>query len=309
MYQHGVRVAACDPKGPPRAAVNEGRGEITGFSRKSRRRLIERMIRLQSDRLSKPLFLTLTYHHAHEADDHEPQENLNAFLQACRRRWPSMEYIWRIEPQERGAPHFHVILWLRRQNGDFDTRQARSWITETWHRLADPTSIDHLRHGVEVREVDSHRQASYYVSKYCAKEEGEDSWTYQGRRWGCSRSLPLKGEYTIWMSRDGAYRLRQLVRALMVERQGGESQWTKSLAEDDSHLIGLDPSEAVRLIRQVQSEGYEMWLDRPPPSGGLRHPAAKRIVDREASRAEWLRSLDKLARKCGGRPRRAGARA
>jgi len=117
--------------------------------------MIEFMARLDSQR-TRTIFMTLTFHG--KPDAIEAKRALKAFLMRVRRKFPGASGIWRLEPQERGSWHFHLLFfnlpyWHQRQ------------IQYAWECCTrEDQSIVHvklLRGGK--------RQAMFYVAKYLAK--------------------------------------------------------------------------------------------------------------------------------------------
>ena len=87
------------------------RGVIKGFSRQSRRRLMQTVGKI--DRLSKPLFLGLTFPDELNKEAGDPQKKveyakvcLRRFEKRFLRRFPSGSYIWRLEGQKRKSGRF-----------------------------------------------------------------------------------------------------------------------------------------------------------------------------------------------------------
>jgi len=131
------------------------RGTIKTFTQASRRRLIELMARLSVSK-TRATFLTLTFSGIPSTAD--AKAAFRRFTMRLRRRYPRVSGIWRLEYQERGSPHFHMIL--------FDLPFIpQSSLQRAWEECTrESCSIVHiafLRGGK--------RQAMYYVSKYLAK--------------------------------------------------------------------------------------------------------------------------------------------
>lgn len=111
------------------------RTEIQGFSDKSRRRL-----RFLAGNTSSPLIsqFCLTYHRT-TPDGRTVKKHLNSWLTRLRRRFPGVHYLWVLEFQTRGVPHFHVWLSLPHY-----MRGLQRDLAESWHRIAEPDSPEHL---------------------------------------------------------------------------------------------------------------------------------------------------------------------
>jgi hypothetical protein len=144
--------------GAPTIPLGGPRGEITEFSRASRRRLLKKMARLTVHKHAT--FLTLTYPERFP-DGKRAKENLRAFVERLRRRFPKASAIWRLEYQERGAPHFHLIIfnmpyvpWYR----------IRRWWIDIINEY-----VDKWYPRIKVEAIRSKRGAMHYISKYIAK--------------------------------------------------------------------------------------------------------------------------------------------
>jgi hypothetical protein len=133
------------------------RGDVLTFSRQSRLRLLRKIARVNAD---KAVFVTLTYP-ARFPSDQRAKEHLRAFLEKIRRRYPMAAAYWRIEPQKRGAPHFH-LLFFNLPFVPFST--LRQWWAHTIAAFVD----EHLPR-VRIERVRSQNGVMYYAAKYCAK--------------------------------------------------------------------------------------------------------------------------------------------
>jgi len=99
-----------------------------------------------------------------------------------------IEYLWKLEFQKRGAPHYHMIVYLPKP---YKIEYLRKWFSKNWYEVAqrfwDLKIENHLKAGVSCDQVNNLRMAGAYLSKYLAKDEG-DTPKNQGRYWGCSRN-------------------------------------------------------------------------------------------------------------------------
>lgn len=135
------------------------RGEIKGFSVKSRKRLMRKTARIGA---RTAVFLTLTYPKRYPTP-YEAKKHLRAFLERIRRRWPESSAIWRLEFQERGAPHFHLIFY----NLPFiPFPVVRAWWSHIIRRY-----VDGFMPRVNLKFLRDVRAVSRYVSKYVAKAD------------------------------------------------------------------------------------------------------------------------------------------
>lgn len=155
------------------------RSVVTDFSRASRRRLLHTLGRVRRDHL--PVFVTLTYPGSWPASPVEWKRHLDIFAKRLRRAWPGSAFVWKLEPQRRGAPHFHLLLW------GADYSQLRGWLPGVWYEVVASGDARHLRAGTRVEFIRSWRGVCSYASKYMGKPvmvSDDSSWVHPGRWWG-----------------------------------------------------------------------------------------------------------------------------
>ncbi len=153
------------------------RGKVTAFSRKSRRRLLEFFA--CTAQTNKPrVFMTLTYP-SNMNDARTGKAHLRAFLERVRRRYPKASAIWRIEYQERGAVHFHLMFF-----------SLPFWKIESI-RAAWSEIIGEENPRIGIETIRSKRGSTFYVSKYVAKlpdaalvSLSNLPYLHEGRHWG-----------------------------------------------------------------------------------------------------------------------------
>jgi hypothetical protein len=142
------------------------RGAIRGFSAASRKRLLEKLARLEVQPIDGhrhcATMITLTYpgHCSVEIDQAtgaidsdtdlpSPQQakaDLRAFLERIRRRWPDVSAIWRFQMDSSGNrpyhPHFHIIFFGLPY---IDKLMVRQWWSEIIGRPSPITRIESIR--------------------------------------------------------------------------------------------------------------------------------------------------------------------
>jgi len=136
------------------------RDSISGFSRESRRRMMNLLNRIERSAFKKAKLITLTYHR-NEQNHKKSKYHLKRFIQEIRRHYPDHAGVWKLEYQERGAIHYHVL-----SIGRFIPHET---IARTWTRIAEPGNDQHLASGTEIRCVRDARNGTAYVSKYIGK--------------------------------------------------------------------------------------------------------------------------------------------
>lgn len=160
------------------------RGAVKGFSRGSRKRFFERMARLvvEAGKGVTCLFVSVTYPADYPSDRVAKRKHMRAFFERIRRRWPKSSGVWRMEHQQRGAPHFHMIFFGLPL---LDQATVQGW----WREVIGYEGPHTLQ--VDVQEVKGWRHLLSYVSKYVAKVDPLDYLTY----WHADNSDGEDAEY------------------------------------------------------------------------------------------------------------------
>lgn len=167
------------------------RGKVTGFSWRSRSRLMQKIAKLNKRCI--PVFVTLTYHEKWGSPV-EVKAHLNSFLKRLFYKFDQAGVIWKLEYQERGAPHFHLLVF---GVGLLDLMQ---FVPENWVSVADDGNAIMLawhrgelkndnRHCVQ--EIRSWRGVKSYASKYLGKVLDLAEGDTPGRFWGSQGLVPL----------------------------------------------------------------------------------------------------------------------
>jgi len=157
------------------------RGSISLFSRQSKKRLMNLLATIE--RTEKPLFVTLTYPEAFTTSADVWKNHLERFYKRMARKFPGSSFIWKLEPQKRGAPHFHLMVW------GVEYIPLRRWISDAWYQVVGSGDEKHLHAGTSVEEVRSWRGVMSYASKYMGKifdspMMSDLGWDNPGRFWG-----------------------------------------------------------------------------------------------------------------------------
>lgn len=251
-----------NPGPPPR------RGRIVSFSDASRRRLRRLLSVLRWSELGECHFITLTFHRVPE-DWHR---RFSVWLHARRRA--GARYIWRLEPQRRGAPHWHVIIWT--------PAAALAEAREHWHELAACGSRRHRDYGWHVTRIESYRQAAAYVSKYVAKVDLVEHAILAGHRvWGASRDLPTAPHLEAPVTAAQYYALRRIVKRLYRAR----SRERRARTPSPLHLHVFLPGPAA--VRLADWLGVEL-RPPPPPPPRARAPGRAAIPPARWNGARWI---------------------
>ena len=150
--------------------------------------------------------MTLTYPSHYPNDGKTVKGDLNRFLTAFKREYGKLSYLWFLEFQVRGAPHFHILLSIKQPGAQgrykMGTLWAKAMQIDKWETdgLGLP-SAEFIRH--QVVAVHTHPKswenvrkpngARKYALKYATKphqKQVPELYQNVGRFWGNSRDVP-----------------------------------------------------------------------------------------------------------------------
>lgn len=176
------------------------RGEVRVLSSRSLSRLAF-LVRNTSVKLRS--LLTLTYGVQYPLSGKVAKKHLNLLLNNLRSYYFRPDYVWFMEFQKRGAPHFHILF------SEPTNEYVREWLAEIWAGIVTEDVVYsslrdrkvysarlqvekvhlHKKTWENVREADG---AARYVAKYAYKryqKEVPKGFRNCGRFWGNSRSV------------------------------------------------------------------------------------------------------------------------
>jgi len=194
-YRSGASVMKVKRTQRPKQEENQEqervkRGKVVGFSAKSRNRLMRTLAEVRRDCL--PAFVTLTFPNNYPTVE-RAKRDLDTFVKRLSRQFPNVAGVWKLEPQKRGAPHFHLLIWGAVQN------DLLAFIPDAWYQVVGSDDPNHLAwHKGElgnspcVQQIESQRGVFWYASKYMSKEVSLMCADW-GRWWGVFHrdNLPL----------------------------------------------------------------------------------------------------------------------
>lgn len=131
--------------------------------------------------------ITLTYPGQYPKEGKVCKKQLDAFLQHLRKDYKGLKYVWFLEFQKRGAPHFHI----------FSTAPVpgKHYTAKLWYHIVDSKDDRHLRSGTQVKPFESREEGIRYATEYANKSTQKmspKSFYNVGRFWGASRGIVQK---------------------------------------------------------------------------------------------------------------------
>lgn len=148
------------------------RGKITTFSGASKSRFMKAIISV--NRLPD-FFMTLTFPATFPDFKTAYAKFLRVFLQFLKRK--GMFFLWRLELQKRGAPHYHILCYSA--CADFEAVARKKWVDmmQKWNKENGSKSKNSVikKRSCDIEKLsvaddeDAIKKVFLYVAKYCTK--------------------------------------------------------------------------------------------------------------------------------------------
>jgi len=215
----------------PNRVATSVRGEVEELSLKSRARLAWVA---NNTSVEFAAMITLTYPAIFPKDGKVVKSHLKRFLQRLKRRCGSVSYLWFIEFQRRGAPHFHVLV--TKEGGAV----GRGWLSKAWFEVVGSRDEKHILAGTRVEFLRSKDGAARYVSKYAYKtwqKSVPEDYRNVGRFWGHSVDVKPKPKGKFDVTCDGE--IESLLRHVGVDDVDVERKYRVyfGVAQDVAELL------------------------------------------------------------------------
>lgn len=239
------------------SARKKKRGVIRRFSRDSRRRLMQRLAKVNKGAYRvEPAFITLTYPREWEADGRAWKRHTDAFRKKFERKWGYYSILWKLEFQKRGAPHFHLLVFMDSELPW--TRRFMTWLSRAWYTSVGSGDYRNLLAGTNVREKRGWSRSMRYASKYVGKVVDVEAAV--GRWWGVWNWTKTACElHEVTLSYRQYVQLHRVIRRCKSKRVKAKKKQTAA----ENIWTFLEYDEAGRII------GYVMEQEKGPESPGL----------------------------------------
>lgn len=224
------------------------RGRVKGFSYASRLRLMRTIARIRR-KAALPLFVVLTY----PDDFPEPEESkkhLHLLSVRFHKDFIGGGFIWKMEPQLRSAPHFHLLVW------GVDLQKFSDWMPVVWFQIAGGGDPKHLawHKGLCgngnihcVQPVRSFEGVWFYASKYLGKTFEVSGWDkkWTGRYWGvvAKENIPFGNLCQLTVTRQFAVTVLRYERRFVKGSKAHGKKKRKSPTGGRSLSIFCDASQ------------------------------------------------------------------
>ena len=116
------------------------------------------------------MFVTLTYPHAWPEDPEDCKRHLKTFRKRPQREYGPFAAFWRLGIQQRGAWHFHLLLFVGPSFGPLEG--LRLFVSSSWREVTGKLSEGHLRAGTRVEVALRERLQDQEGVQEAGEEEG-----------------------------------------------------------------------------------------------------------------------------------------
>ena len=121
-------------------------------------------------------------------DGRKIKRHLDVFLKALKRKFgKNLRYLWILEFQSNGNPHFHMMTDIKPKH----IRQFRRWVAETWYEIVDSKLEKALHAGTSADWIHSDIGCADYMASYLSKQHQKtvpNGFDNVGLFWGGSRN-------------------------------------------------------------------------------------------------------------------------
>lgn len=206
LYPEGHLIKIIKPQNGIIEQKGGGKRGKAKFSNASRKRLLHKIAK--TDRKNIPLLVTLTYPELFPGDWKIWKRHLRILGKRLFRRFPGSGAAWKLEPQKRGAPHFHLLVWGIK----FSCLYA--FIAQNWYEIVGSGDEKHLVAGTRVEIARYSKASKTYFAKYLGKNEGV--WNEGvGRYWGFFGNIPWANLFQVPISYSVAVQMMRYQRRFM----------------------------------------------------------------------------------------------
>ena len=182
IFLNDIKIKRVGPS--PKITDSMGKEPIREFSYKSRKNL---MFVASNTEVIFKVVLTLTFPTWFPTNGKIIKKMLRKFLNHLLKHFDGLEYLWFCEFQERGAPHFHVLLSCKEYSVEF-----AHWVAFEWFMIVGSRDWEHLKTGTRTEKIREQEGGKRYAVKYGAKmkqKEVPEGFENVGRFWGHSKGV------------------------------------------------------------------------------------------------------------------------
>lgn len=256
-FEHCVEFISSVKNPPPPETPKRLADDIQKFSKNSRTRLLKFFSEINVSHYHRIYFTTLTYHEDFPLDHKTLKVTLDNFFKSIKRHFPESTWMWRLEFQQRGAPHFHLLFFVEKNSQLCNSNTFSKMIKEAWFNHKSCRCEHCRRYAVDVVELDTFKKGMNYVSKYSAKEDPRSKPRSSGRLWGYSNNIVRKKIHSRSISLADFVLLKKYLWEHYYEDKFKRTYLDKIASEYTSTFLFVDPNAVLlylNIIKDLSSE-------------------------------------------------------
>lgn len=248
------------------------RGEVKGFSRGSRLRMMELLNSIDQSKVACIFFATLTVPRG-ERDFKGIERDRRLWLKRFERQYPgAASVIWKKEPHKTGTPHLHaLIFWW---GNPPKLAEFRAWNDAAWAEVVKSANPHHRDRACRVEHMRTWNGVRFYAAKYIGKA-ADVTVKESGRIWGIhNRKLLAISVREEVLEPEVGKRMRRTLRKLQERKK---SHWQERVkCKDGRHIwIKLRP-RSVRIAKN--SHTFEFFSVEAQVRSAIKYGAGARYV-------------------------------
>lgn len=226
------------------------RGKVNGLSKKSRRKLFNYILRLEQ-RVGF-YFVTLTYPKEYETNYEIWKKQLHQLYSSLRYHYPKMGFLWKLEFQQRGAPHFHLLMF---DPSSPKEREIGKLIKEHWYRIVGQKSKSFRHWGTDTKAIHDIKGSGFYLAMYQTKDTYIPADMMSGRMWGVygRNKMPMSEQGTENLSLDKYTLLKRICRKWVAKQKNSKSYAIYLKNRVGSFQIFMPNHVQIRLMNWIGS--------------------------------------------------------
>jgi hypothetical protein len=243
IYENSIKFYHPDSTIPNTIPPEREENDIKNFSQKSRQRLFQKFNKIRYSDYGIPLFLSLTWHYDSPDNKKSIKLFLRNFLKRIFRELPKFHYIWKFEYQQRGTPHFHIILFPLDKKNIWNVEEVKKIVRKHWLQLKQCNCSACKQYSTHVVNCETIKKSLSYIAKEIAKVQDTYEAHDLGRIWGCSTNLKttLIDEVNITLDEYEKYinKAIDLIDVKISKTDSKNKIQLKKLEASKTYLLGL----------------------------------------------------------------------
>lgn len=192
IYQNSINFISTLKEFSPEHPPERTESDITGFSLNARMRMMRMFSKIDYDYYKTPIFISATFHFDYKIERIFLKKTLDNFLKRLKRNLPEFHHIWKLELQEREAPHFHFMLLFIDKNLKINFSEIEKIIEKNWLELKMCDCKYCNLYAIKTKKVNDYKHAMIYISKEIAKVTQNKIKCDIGNYWNHSREIKIK---------------------------------------------------------------------------------------------------------------------